>query len=101
MLQTGSNTDDSTYEQTQTVISGPYVLEESGKFIIMKKIDDEICERAIRFILMHNAHHGNKLKNLTIVGMPFFIASLAVLIVGSTPKHLIFRNEAYQKIIVV
>jgi len=67
MQHTGSSTDDSTYEQTQTVISGPFVLEESGKFVIMKKIDDEICERAIRFILMHNAHHGNKLKNLTII----------------------------------
>ena len=67
MQHTGSSTDDSTYELTQTVISGPFVLEESGKFVIMKKIDDEICERAIRFILMHNAHHGNKLKNLTII----------------------------------
>jgi ATP-dependent Clp protease, protease subunit len=42
-------------------------IEETGMFLLMKKIDEESCAAAIRFILTHNAQPNTDLDHLTLI----------------------------------
>ena len=45
----------------------PVQIEETGIYLLMKKIDEESCANAIRFILTHNAQPNSQLENLTLI----------------------------------
>jgi len=45
----------------------PVQIEETGIYLLMKKIDEESCANAIRFILTHNAQPNSQLDNLTLI----------------------------------
>ena len=45
----------------------PVQIEETGIYLLMKKIDEESCASAIRFILTHNAQPNTELDHLTLI----------------------------------